>query len=167
MEMRSTKQRLESGARALALIDRRRAETGLRNIGCNVERMAVERELAERDIVSRSTGLWVVSTLEQTAVRSGVKLGLYIAGEPSIGSDGNGVLAGRSALCFFHRRRRPAARIRGTTGSKPLRCGERSLYGFSGSSSRTTGETGLAGFAGYRVPGRLPFFTRCHSRKCH
>jgi hypothetical protein len=88
MEMRSTKQRLESGARALALIDRRRAETGLRNIGCNVERMAVERELAERDIVSRSTGLWVVSTLEQTAVRSGVKLGLYLLGSRRLEATG-------------------------------------------------------------------------------
>ena len=45
--MQSLKHRLESGAATLALIDRRRAETGLSQLGCNLERIVIDRELSD------------------------------------------------------------------------------------------------------------------------
>ena len=45
--MRDIKARLESGVATLALLDRRRLETGCPWIGYNLERMVIERELLE------------------------------------------------------------------------------------------------------------------------
>jgi hypothetical protein len=48
------RERLEHGVSLLTLIDRRRAETGLRYLGANIEGLIVERELRELEAATIS-----------------------------------------------------------------------------------------------------------------
>jgi len=45
--MITTKERLERGARVMAVIERRRAETGDPRLGAGIERFILKRELSE------------------------------------------------------------------------------------------------------------------------
>jgi hypothetical protein len=46
------RERLEQGVTLLMLVDRKRRETGISSLGTNIERMLVDRELAELEGIS-------------------------------------------------------------------------------------------------------------------
>lgn len=48
----NTKERLASGVTLLALVDRRRRQTGLPHLGANIERLIILRELEELETLA-------------------------------------------------------------------------------------------------------------------
>ncbi|MBK9170406.1 MAG: hypothetical protein IPM24_23495 [Bryobacterales bacterium] len=58
--MRSQKDRLRAGAELIRLVDRRRQETGMPELGSNVVRMLLDRELAdlERSLTPQPVVTW-------------------------------------------------------------------------------------------------------------